>query len=199
MEEKIKSEPPEPKEQGDSWVTVKHGSPFPSRAVRAMDRELDNNVWKTKNCFVAKWQYGGKPDGEPVYGRAWNNNGQVEAWFYCCYEQFHSKNIDSFDILTYHGPPEQNFRYVWNQVKNLKSTDQPVGERNYVPAVIPKVEIEEFTGELLGKAHLRCDSSNPTFISVGYGGREVLDFDYDNSYVLCREPTSTPEKLQSIM
>jgi len=165
----------------EEWVTVSHGSPFPNAAVQAMDRPLYNNDDTTKNCYVALWT----KNGEPVFGRAWNNRGKVEAWFPHGDHEHHSGRIQSFQILTYRGPPFQNFRYAWVQANQLNSFCQPVAKDGYCPAVVRGVRSQNFSGELLGKANL---SRRMAWVSHAGKEHHFGDQAYNNCFVLCRVP-----------
>jgi len=167
----------------DGWVPVNHGSSLPYGAVQAMDRPLNNSDRTAKNCYVAVWN----KNGEPVFGRAWNNNGKVEAWFPHGGEEHHSARIKpaSFSILTYYGPPRQNFRYAWVPISQLNTMCQPVRQGEYSPVVIPDVRVKSFNGELLGKANL-----SRRMAWVSYAGKEhhFNDHRFNNAHVLCRVP-----------
>jgi len=165
----------------DAWVTVQHGSPFPHGAIQAMDRPLNNNDSTAKACYVALWNN----NGEPVYGRAWNKNGTVEAWFPYGGNEHHSGGVGSFSLLAYYGPPRQNFRYAWVPVNQLNSMCQPVRQQDYVPAVIPDLHIGKFSGEMLGKANL---SRRMAWVSHGGQEHHFTDNKFNGAYVLCRVP-----------
>lgn len=166
----------------EEWVTVSHGSPFPVGAVQAMDRPLSNNDETAKNSYVALWT----KNGEPVFGRAWNNRGKVEAWFPHGDHEHHSGTIPSFQLLTSRGPPFQNFRYAWVQANQINSMCQPVRKGDYSPAVLRDLRLRNFNGELLGKANLARRMA-----WVSYAGKEhYFDDDqvYSNCFILCRVP-----------
>lgn len=143
-----------------------------------MDRSLNNSEHTTKNCYVALWT----KDGEPVFGRAWNNKGKVEAWFPHGGQE-HAPS--TFSVLTYHGPPRQNFRYAWVPVTQLNAMCQPVRQQEYSPMVVTDVQVGSFGGELLGKGNL-----GRRMAWVSYAGKEhhFTDHKFDNAYVLCRLP-----------
>jgi len=174
-------QPPTSMSGQDEWITVRHGAQFPHGAVQAMDRTLRNNDQSTQHCYVALWEN----RGEPVFGRAWNNRGNVEAWFPHGGKEYHSGQVPSFKILTYRGPPSQIFRYAWVQVNQLNAMCQPVRQQAYSPVVISEFRTGTFVGELLGKANL---SGRQAWVS--YAGKEhpVHAHALDTSYVLCRVP-----------
>lgn len=91
----------------------------------------------------------------------------------------------TFSLLTYQGPPQQNFRYAWVPVSQLNSMCQPVTQQGNSPVVIPDVNIGLFHGELLGKGDLGKRAA-----WVSYAGREhqFKDAQLNGAYALCRVP-----------
>uniref|UniRef100_A0A915CTG4 Uncharacterized protein n=1 Tax=Ditylenchus dipsaci TaxID=166011 RepID=A0A915CTG4_9BILA len=59
---------PNPPPQEDTWAFQLYGTPFPEMPVKCFGQQ---------NQYVALWYKHGKP----IHGRAWNNNGVVEASF----------------------------------------------------------------------------------------------------------------------
>jgi hypothetical protein len=164
----------------DMWVSVKHGDYFPHGAVQAMDRQLNNNDPTAQNCYVALWTH----KGEPVFGRAWSKGGKVEAWFPHGGREHHSGSLSpsTFSLLTYQGPPRQNFRYAWVPVTQLNSMCQPVTQKEFSPVVIPDARVGSFQGEMLGKGNVSRKTA-----WVSHAGKEH-QISGNNAHVLCRVP-----------
>jgi hypothetical protein len=168
----------------DEWVQVQHGAPLPyGQLIKAMDRQLSNNDHTAKDCYVALWM----KNNEPVFGRAWNNGGKVEAWFPHGGNENHSGNAGPFKLLMYRGPPYQNFRYAWIPVQQLSANTmcQPVAQQSYVPIVLRDIRAEKFNGEILGKGDL-----NRRMAWASYAGKEhhFSGHQFDSAHVLCRVP-----------
>jgi len=167
----------------DEWISVSHGASFPNTPtpVKAMDRPLQNEDETARVCYVALWK-----TKEPVFGRAYNKNGKIEAWFPYDGKECHSTgNVGTFSLLVYKGPPSQKFRYVWIPINELGSGCQPVRVGDYSPVVVPNIRIASFRGELLGKANL-----SRKMAWVSYDGKEhcFTDNMFKESCVLCHMP-----------
>jgi len=178
----------------DQWQHVSHNERFPRTVfpafpvtiVKAMDRPLQNEDETMRVCYVALWyDYGQKK--EPVFGRARNNDGKIEAWFPHDGEEYHSSkaSVGRFSLLRYDGPPIHNFRYVWIPITELGSGCEPVCVKEYSPVVVPNIKIGSFRGELLGNGNLSRQMA-----WVSYDGKEhcFTDNMFKESWVLCRMP-----------
>jgi len=133
---------------------------------------------------VALWQH----EGEPVFGRAINKHGRVEAWFPHGGKEHHSNGLSNFSLLRTN-QPGQNFRYAWVPMNQLTANSmcRPVEQQGYCPVVVQDARCKDssFNGELLGKGNL-----GRRMVWVSHAGHES-HFDgrqYDNSYALCRVP-----------
>jgi len=147
----------------DNWVDVVHNAPFPNGAVMALDRDLQGGNNTTRNSYVALWF----KNDQPCYGRAWNNNGRIEAWFPWGDKEWHSSECGTFCILTNHS--KKNYQWVQPNKARNQGFQLVSADGDYCPAVVSNISAHGFNGEMLGKASLKRSCA-----WTCYGGKELV-------------------------
>lgn len=92
---------------------------------------------------------------EPCYGRAWNKNGRVEAWFPWGGKEWHSSVCGTFCILTSSSQNVQKYQWVQPNKARNPGFQLVSADGDYCPAIVSNISAGGFKGELLGKASLK--------------------------------------------
>uniref|UniRef100_A0A0N4ZQN4 DM13 domain-containing protein n=1 Tax=Parastrongyloides trichosuri TaxID=131310 RepID=A0A0N4ZQN4_PARTI len=153
----------------DEWMDIKANDPFPTRnIVKALNRSLDTMPGVNGDQYVALYYI----QGEPIMGRAFNDNGKIQASFGWFGNEYSNK-VGSMQLLvrlnenlvgyTYHWKP---FREI--NVYGVEQPYQPVHVEYYKGNISPCV-LKINGKEILGKVDIRNEKA-----SASLNGKEIV-------------------------
>ncbi|EYB98965.1 hypothetical protein Y032_0126g1325 [Ancylostoma ceylanicum] len=143
----------------NDWGDFCCGNQWPADKpiMRALNRPM-NTPSGPQDHFVALWYRHGKP----LMGRAWNDNGKINASFVDSNHEFTGKIIGSMQMLVELPATAAGFEYCWlpyEQASRYIDKDfAPVHMNHVAPCVI---HIDNF--ELLGSVNLKKEIAEVAF------------------------------------
>uniref|UniRef100_A0A915AWT1 Uncharacterized protein n=2 Tax=Parascaris TaxID=6254 RepID=A0A915AWT1_PARUN len=174
------------------YTPVHNGDPMPKDAVRPFGRAMKFDG-KSYDMAVALWI----PDSDKigVWGRAWEENGKIQAVFihnHTVKTNNHPELAKGFRVLKYSGTPTTNgFRFSWVKVRDVDlGTVLYSGLNKHVPAVYVENDKYEFLGDsdwLNREMEYVVYGTSDSHTVANYGRYYIFD---DEVYVLTKQRCS---------
>uniref|UniRef100_A0A915E0F5 Uncharacterized protein n=1 Tax=Ditylenchus dipsaci TaxID=166011 RepID=A0A915E0F5_9BILA len=176
---------PNPPPQEDTWAFQLYGTPFPEMPVKCFGQQ---------NQYVALWYKHGKP----IHGRAWNNNGVVEASFpYSKAELTGTRDLKGeIQVLQYKGD-HLSLGYWYNWIKYKERKVKPDSERQLVKCgeSMPILWASRPEGALLGYLDLATEAA---LFSHDKTTTKVTGNALDDMLIIVRELKGGPQTCECI-
>lgn len=163
----------------NDWEDYNWGSPWPKQKpiIAALNKALKTPSGPQEQ-FVALWYRHGKP----VMGRAWNNNGKIDASFVDGLREFTGQTVGSMQLLVQMPATAVGYDYVWlpyEQAHQFRDKDFLPVHMDYVCPVIIAKDGYETLGCVDMKTETATVALNGKIISLEGGQVKSL-------LVLCR-------------
>uniref|UniRef100_A0A0K0FLK8 Uncharacterized protein n=1 Tax=Strongyloides venezuelensis TaxID=75913 RepID=A0A0K0FLK8_STRVS len=180
--------PPTLRVNSNVWRDYRIGDSFPTDGtpLKALGKSLATVDGESVDQYVALWYQ----QGEPVYGRVWNENGKIAGSF-AWHGNDYRKNLGSIQILFELPEAMRGYDYLWvpypeacASARNPDAPAQPVHVKFAKGDITPAALCMDGGKQILGKADMMNERTE-----AGFGGKGFIQEakNVHTCLVLCRK------------